>query len=195
MGVAKTEIKEPVSEYATALESIAGPAEAADPSKKFGASLEPLTGDTAPTAGIAATAAGVVESVSATAGSAVESLKQVSPKSEHVGVSSDQLHTQMTCNGCKMLITCDLRGVICPSPIGDRLRGKWRSIPDRGVCSWQHHGRSDKTGRSAKSGGCESARGRQLPRDRAYRGPDRNRSDHSWSPCPRGSRRGPARGV
>lgn len=74
VGAAKTQVSEPVSQYASALEDIAGPPVAPDPAAKYGPALGPLTGD-APASG---TGTGVLGAVTAAAGSVVQTVKQVS---------------------------------------------------------------------------------------------------------------------
>ena len=73
VGAARTEIKPPVSEYASALEGIAGEPVAHDPSTKYGPALGSLTGD-APAQG---TGTGVVGAVTSAAGSVVQTVKHV----------------------------------------------------------------------------------------------------------------------
>lgn len=76
VGAAKTQIHEPVSEYAPALEGIAGQPVAPDPTAKYGPALGSLTGD-APAEG---TGTGVVGAVTAAAGSVVNTVKHVRPR-------------------------------------------------------------------------------------------------------------------
>lgn len=73
VGAARTQIQQPVSEYASALEGIAGEPTAPDPTAKYGSALGPITGD-APAQG---TGTGMVGAVSAAAGSVVQSVKHV----------------------------------------------------------------------------------------------------------------------
>jgi hypothetical protein len=85
VGAARTAIKAPVSEYAGALEGIAGQPVASDPTTKFGPALGSLTGDAPPAHGTvpAVVDAGieVVDAVSTAAATAaatvVHTVKQV----------------------------------------------------------------------------------------------------------------------
>ena len=72
VGAARTQIAPPVSQYASALEGIAGQPVAPDPSVKYGPALGSLTGD-APVSG---TGTGVFGAVTAAAGSVVQTVKQ-----------------------------------------------------------------------------------------------------------------------
>lgn len=74
VGTAKTSFQQPVSEFAPALESIAGEPVAPDPTAKYAPALGPLTGDSAPSG----QGTGIVGAVSAAAGSVVQTVRHVS---------------------------------------------------------------------------------------------------------------------
>lgn len=73
VGSARTEFQQPVSEYASALEGIAGEPVAHDPSAKYAPALGALTGDAPPSG----QGTGVVGAVTAAAGNVYHGVAQV----------------------------------------------------------------------------------------------------------------------
>ena len=73
MGSARTEFQQPVSQYASALEGIAGEPVAHDPSAKYAPALGALTGDAPPSG----QGTGVVGAVTAAAGNVYHGVAQV----------------------------------------------------------------------------------------------------------------------